>query len=119
MTYLFLDDIRHPKDVLLYTTSSENSVYDSDGWRVVRDFHQFVDDITKNGLPDLISFDHDLGVDESGETKLSGYDCAKWLIDYVMDHQVPLPRILCHSQNPVGAANIKGLFTSFRKAYDY
>ncbi|RQP15800.1 MAG: hypothetical protein EAS52_13900 [Parapedobacter sp.] len=83
---------------------------------MVRDFNQFVNYITENGLPDLISFDHDLGVDENGETKLSGYDCAKWLVDYVMDHQVPLPRVLCHSQNPVGKENILKLFENYKNS---
>lgn len=112
---LFLDDIRHPKDVLLYTAAPKNSVYASEGWQVVRSFDEFTSYITENGLPDLISFDHDLGLDENGEEAPSGYDCAKWLIDHVMDHQLPLPRILCHSQNPVGKANIFSLFGNYIK----
>ncbi|WP_350324738.1 cyclic-phosphate processing receiver domain-containing protein [Empedobacter falsenii] len=39
------------------------------------DYDDFVNYINRNGLPDFISFDHDLGL------RKTGYDCAKfWLI---------------------------------------
>jgi hypothetical protein len=33
-----------------------------------------------NGLPDLISFDNDLGLDANDEVARDGYACAKWLV---------------------------------------
>ena len=47
----------------------------------------------------------------------TGYDCAKWLINYCMDNQLELPEtILIHSMNPVGSLNIKSLFDSYYKS---
>jgi hypothetical protein len=113
---LYLDDIRNPK---------------SEGWTIVRNFEDFVDYINKNGLPDEISFDHDLGEDvakekvengiskrkarmEKKETK-SGYDCAKWLCDYCWTNGIPIPNWNVHSANPVGRDNIIGILKSFEK----
>lgn len=69
------------------------------------------------GLPKFISFDHDLGMehyrdgdrgmyDYESYTEKTGYDCAKWLVGYCMDHKLPLPEIAVHSMNNVGASNI-------------
>ena len=60
----------------------------------------------------MISFDHDLA-DEHYLKQNSqefvekiGYDCAKWLVEYCMDHYLDLPKFYCHSMNPVGKENI-------------
>ena len=73
-------------------------------------------------MPDAICFDHDLGNDEYNgldphliENEKTGYDCAKWLVDYCMDHQLSLPQWNIQSSNPVGKANINGLLLSFSK----
>ena len=42
---LYLDDIRNPK---------------TDGWIIVRSYNEFIKWIEVNGIPDEISFDHDL-----------------------------------------------------------
>jgi hypothetical protein len=55
---LFLDDIRHPYDCIIYMSSP--GIYSKYDWETVRNHDEFVAFITKNGLPDLISFDHDL-----------------------------------------------------------
>ena len=64
--------------------------------------------IETNGFPNFISFDHDLGLEESG------YDCAKWLVDYCLDHNLHLPEFEVHSQNPVGKENILALLNNFK-----
>ena len=94
---VYLDDERDPK---------------GEGWDVVRDYESFVDLILEKGLPTKISFDHDLG-----ENSLSGYDAAKWLIDYGLDNDIPVEEIdiSVHSANPVGAKNIRGIFKSFKR----
>jgi hypothetical protein len=46
MKKLYLDDIRTPK---------------TKGWDIVRSYDEFVKWIEENGLPDKLSFDHDLG----------------------------------------------------------
>lgn len=73
----------------------------------VRCFQEFVDFIKQNGLPKLISFDHDLGEEKTG------YDCAKWLVEYCMDMKLPLPKFSVHSQNSVGKENIQKLLDNF------
>lgn len=58
------------------------------------------------GCPTFISFDHDLGPDEK-----TGYDLAKWLVERDLDSNgafIPATfEFYVHSQNPVGAANIR------------
>jgi hypothetical protein len=129
MTYnLFLDDFRHPYDVFNYTF---NPVYGNEiYWVIVRNYNEFVDYIEKNGLPERISFDHDLAdvhydvqdhVDQDYydlcEEK-TGYHCALWMINYCLDNNEKLPPIiLIHSMNVVGAKNIKSLFDTFVKVH--
>lgn len=44
----------------------------------------------------------------------TGYDCAKWLVDYCIDNKLTLPKhVYVHSMNPVGKKNIQMLFTNF------
>ena len=90
---LYLDDLRPTPE----------------GFDKVYDFEEFIDLIIQNGLPDFISFDHDLGEGKSG------FDCAKWLVGYCLDSNLKLPEFLVHSQNPVGKENIDGLFSNFSK----
>lgn len=75
----------------------------------VYDYEEFVAFIMQNGLPEFISFDHDLGL---GKT---GFDCAKWLVEFCIDNDLKLPEFFVHSQNPVGKENIEGLLNNFRK----
>lgn len=79
------------------------------GFVGVRSYSEFVTFIEQNGLPDFISFDHDLGEEKSG------YDCAKMLVEYCMNTEQPLPDFAVHSQNPVGKQNIESLLGNFRK----
>ena len=113
---LFLDDIRIPKDAINLVPSSFNKFYWENDWFIVRSYNDFVDWIEKNGLPDFISFDHDLAdvhytIDFSkfndGGKEKTGYECAKWLVDYCMDMKIQIPNFIVHSQNPVGKANIQ------------
>ena len=78
-----------------------------EGFDRVYNYEDFVEYITQNGLPDFISFDHDLGEDESG------YDCAKYLVEYCIEHNLSLPKFSVHSQNPVGKENIERLLNNF------
>lgn len=128
---LFLDDERTPAKVYGFT---KNPIYE-ENWHIVTDYDEFIRYIQncENRLPSHISFDHDLGEDVAktlvkwGHSKKkarqykknlkSGYDCAKWLIEYVDDHNYPLPEILVHSQNPVGKENIISLFEFYKKYF--
>lgn len=112
MKKLFLDDCR--------------SIPDS-SWDVVRSYKEFVEFIEKNGVPDIISFDHDLAFEHypfSEEspgleipydkyTEKTGYDCAKWLIE---NDKLPT-KYFVHSMNPVGKANIEFVLSAaYRRA---
>jgi hypothetical protein len=45
----------------------------------------------------------------------TGYDCAKWLVDYCIDNQANLPDYLVHSANPIGKKNIESYLENFKK----
>ena len=101
---LWLDDIRNPhkNDWLNFSPIGR----DCDViW--VKTFTQFVDWISKNGLPDAICFDHDLG------EIYSGFDCAKWLVEYCIDNDLDVPLYNIQSANPVGKENIDMLFKNY------
>ena len=112
LRYLFLDDIRNPIDASSFAQSrGVNPDIYKEGWIILRNYLEFTNWITNFGLPDLISFDHDLG--EADEH--TGMDCAKWLVNYCLDNNCALPQWAVHSANPAGYDNIKGLLMSFEK----
>lgn len=108
-TLLWLDDWRDP-----FKKNGEWLMFSPIGRDVdvvwVVNYQEFVDYIMGHGLPDAICFDHDLG-----DEVLTGYDCAKWLVNYCLDNNKPLPKYGMQSANSVGRDNIKGLFLSFDK----
>jgi hypothetical protein len=113
---LFLDDIRYPIEAYHYT---KQDIFLRNDWHIVRNFEQFVNRILKKGLPEMISFDHDLAdehyVKAANESvEKTGYDCAKWLVEYCMENYLELPKFYCHSMNPVGKKNIESLLTNFK-----
>ncbi len=110
--YLFLDDIRNPYEASAFVRENHfnTSLYLED-WIIVRDYQQFVNWISQNGLPEIISLDHDLG---DTDTR-TGFDCAKWLVNYCIDNNLKLPKWIIHYANPVGYDNIKGLLTHFER----
>src|ERR1035437_8551114 len=125
MSYnLFLDDFREPEDAYLYRL---NPIYMTEHWIVVRNYNEFINHIDEHGLPEIISFDHDLG-EEHYEKQLeydqykekTGYHCALWLINYCIDNNKKLPAvILIHSMNYTGSLNIKSLFESYHKSLKF
>ena len=103
MSYkLFLDDERFPPD------------YDEE-WVIARSFEDAKWCVECKGIPQYISFDHDLGPGKDG------YDFAKWLWDYIHLNEVDLPEdfmFRLHSMNPVGANNIKEYMLSMLRYYN-
>ncbi len=83
ITYnLFLDDFRQPSDAFNYTF---NPIYNNLQWKVVINYEQFTETIEHyydllGILPEVLSFDHDLGLD----------DCETWkdVIGYEGIYQV-------------------------------
>lgn len=106
-TLLWIDDVRDPfqNDWLNFSPIGKNVDVT---W--VTNYQEFIDWIMIYGLPDGICFDHDLGSNEK-----TGYDCAKWLVEYCMNNNKPLPEYAIQSANPVGKENINSLLTNFNK----
>ena len=131
MSYsLFLDDFRMPFDAFNYT---HDPIYNDEIWVIVRNYKDFVYCIENEGIPDIVSFDHDLAdihydaqdhLDQdyydlcAAQNEKTGYHCARWMINYCLDHNLDIPRInLIHSMNTVGAQNIQSLFDTYNKLY--
>jgi hypothetical protein len=104
---LYLDDIRTPKD---------------SSFIVVRSYDEAISYVEENGMPDYISFDHDLGVDDEGVLLKSGFDFAKWLSEADMDNLIDIPQSFefnVHSANPEGVKNIEGLLNHYLRQKHY
>jgi len=95
MTYrLFIDDERDPVNNL---------------WLIARSSYDAMNAFLVFGMPLEIAFDHDLGEDDTSMVYV------KWLYDRIVDDGARFPEgftYSVHSQNPVGAANIKSLMDS-------
>lgn len=116
MKKLFLDDIRIPKDAIGLVALELNQFYLENNWNLVNDYNEFCEYIRNNVMPDFISFDHDLGDEHCDEySEKTGYDCAKWLIDWCLEKKLKLPDFIVHSANPVGKRNIESYLKNVKK----
>lgn len=117
---LFLDDERVPKQVKWIELPLVN-------WVIVRNYDDFVHHITTHGIPLIVSFDHDLALEhyaDAGKQQLNyatyrektGYDCAKFLVEYCLERNYNLPKYYVHSMNTVGKANILSLLNSYTRS---
>jgi hypothetical protein len=92
---MYIDDIRLPVN---------------DDMIVVRSSQEAIEHIKNNGIPCFISFDHDLGGDDTSMIVVD------WLIDAVLDGQYTIPidfDFYVHSANPVGASNLEWKMSNF------
>jgi hypothetical protein len=90
---IYLDDLRTPSD---------------NSWFIIRNHHDFIHKIsTSFNQIECISFDHDLGEEKTG------FDCAKYLIEYCMNNNLTPPQTYVHSANPVGRENIIYLINNY------
>lgn len=105
MTYsLFIDDERLPP-------------VDGKVWRIARNLAEVASTLGAFGPPKFISFDHDLG-----EKEPTGYEIAKKLVAGDLGEldgtafEGGLPSdfsFFVHSQNPVGAENIRAFLDNY------
>lgn len=135
--YLFLDDERKPAQVT-WVNIPRDQIYS-----VVRNYKEFVAHIEQFGIPAFVTFDHDLA-DEHYKVMLeevaaqekfttdvngmnmtfhygpekTGYDCAKWLVDWCADRGLKFPEFAVHSMNPVGAARIREYIANAKRHLD-
>jgi hypothetical protein len=116
MTKIYLDDVRTPVD---------------SSWLVVRNYHEFVETVSKIGLEniEIISLDHDLDQSAMAEwhnnvypnytlnynniTEKTGMDCVKWLIDQ-WNLGKPVVYVVVHSANAIGSGNMTGYINNYR-----
>jgi len=85
---------------------------------IAKNASQFIRTILKKGVPEMISFDHDLGdfyFDNGEKRERSGTTCAEWICNYCKQNKKPLPKYSVHSDNNVGRENIKRTFTFYAK----
>jgi len=100
---MFLDDERFPPNTPL-------------PWEIVRNYDEAVAYVSAHGIPNFISFDHDIQSEPN-----TGYTFAKWLVEQELDgiHYFPDDFDFdVHSANPIGAENISqylNLYLSHRK----
>ena len=91
---LFLDDERYPaKDTL------------ESNWRIARSVKDAMYYIQQYGMPELMSLDHDLGLQQ-----LTGMDFVKQLVSYAINNNWKTIHNIVfdvHSMNPVGAKNMR------------
>ncbi|MBA3681436.1 MAG: hypothetical protein H0W73_09760 [Bacteroidetes bacterium] len=107
MSYkLFLDDIR-TVEMVFKKKEDQNFI-------VVRNFEDFKKVIIEKGLPDYISFDNDLGLDENEEVAPDGYAAAKWLV-YDSGFDLINLKFNVHSANPVASVQIQSLLDNYIK----
>jgi hypothetical protein len=50
-----------------------------------------------------------------GFIEKTGYDCAKWLVEYCIEKDLDLPTYYIHSMNPAGGNNIKKFLDRYKK----
>lgn len=97
MSYnLFIDDERFPPD-------------DGREWVIARSSQEAIFTVVARGVPMFVSYDHDLGGDDTSMCFIT------WMIDRYLDGELgtfPVNYTI-HSQNPIGARNIKGLLDGF------
>ena len=132
-TLLWLDDVRDPS-----SNFGEWLIFSPIGRDVkvvwVKTYFEFVKWIKENGLPDAICFDHDLGKNTEKELlaagyskkearklkkeEKTGYDCAKWLVEYCLDRGRKVPAWGLQTSNPAGRDNIDALLKNYNKTFD-
>lgn len=115
---IYLDDVRIPTQ---------------DEWLVLKNYEEFVKLIETHKLEniELISLDHDLGdsamveyynnvkdnytLDYNNIEEKTGFDCCKFLVNYSLDNDTPLPLVYIHSANPIGSSNMMGYINNYLK----
>lgn len=98
---LFIDDIREPPD---YSYDVVRSTLEAKGY------------ILKYGVPDFISFDHDLGDDDTA------FVFVKWLVELDLEEGNWIPddfEFHVHSANPVGKENINSYLNNYMEFKKY
>lgn len=95
---LYIDDLRTPPD--------------DRQWVICRSTHEALAAVLDRGLPSFVSFDHDLGDQDTSMVFL------RRLVSELWDGITPPPAYQVHSANPVGSRNICSFMESWRRSID-
>lgn len=121
---LFLDDERVPHKVTWVSLPMVE-------WTIVRSYDDFVKIIGEMGCPSIITYDHDLQDKHYFEyhrarqnnepfdynrVEKTGYHCAKFLAEYCINNNIPIPEYYVHTMNTEGGENIVSVMESAKKA---
>jgi len=132
---LWLDDNRNPQSPIWINQYAPEY---ANGGRViwVKNYNDFIDWIQRNKVPDMVAFDHDLAHEHYRKSmydedehysdyytdgtfvEKTGYDAAKWLVDYVNEHDLKFPEFVVQSANPIGKKNIIEYIKNAKKMLD-
>lgn len=95
----------------LYIDDERKCPWDRDSFFVAKSSSEAIEIVKKNGLPEFISFDHDLGGDDTSIVFIL------WMIENYPDSPIKTYKI--HSANPVGSKNIESYMRSWAKAASF
>jgi len=115
---VFLDDERIPKDVKWIELPLVE-------WTIIRNYDRFVETIKTRGIPNVITFDHDLHpehyeecntnvtgvIDYSRFKHKTGYDCAFFFAQQCIEQNKFPKELYIHTLNPIGKRNIHKIMT--------
>jgi len=117
---LFLDAKRFPGDARVETGNPDYSR----AWIVVKSYSQFINAVKSRGLPELVSFDHDISdkrtwfTTKYPDAELTGHDCAKWLIEYCIINRRRFPDFLVHCRDDDEAMELNFLLNGYKTNED-
>ena len=102
---IFLDDLRTVEMVYGPGRDSE--------FEIVRNVDDFKKMVEERGVPDYISFDHDLGLRDNGET-MDAYEVVKWMV-FDKEYDLRNMEFFVHSANPLALGKISSLINNWNK----
>lgn len=103
---LWLDDARNPRDKFIQQNYGAKP-----GCLWVKNVDSAIA-VLEQGNVTYLSFDHDLGTEETG------YTLACWVEEKAYNNEIPRFFWACHSDNPIGKANIIRAMKNAEKFWD-
>ena len=102
---IFLDDLRTVD--MVYGPGRDHE------FEIVRNVDDFKKIVEDRGVPDYISFDHDLGLRDNGEV-MDAYEVVKWMV-YDKEYDLRDMKFMIHSANPLAFGRINSLINNWNK----
>lgn len=124
LNILWLDDVREPYSYFSKPKNSgiwklNNDYYSKNvfsrynpNFIWVKNLKEFQDYILNNGMPDMVSFDHDIKPKYHVGKFENGEDVAKWFVSYCNKNNLKLPFVFSHSANLNGREQINNILSN-------